>query len=407
MENSNPVVPVPEEFRKVMKNLVSDMKTTFPEFIPLIDKWWKEREKFDQGEEGEKKFFEYQEKAMVLLFNHAMKKFPPRFFEILYQNDEMFSEDSPVDTEFLPNIHFKNIWQFDISPKTREIIWKYLQLILFSVAGNIQDNKDFGETTSKLFENIQEGDFQEKLEDTMKNIQNLFDFNASSASASQQQQQQQQQQQTNENTNTNSQTPFHGLEGMLDGKLGKLAKEIAEETANELNMEDFGNPSDMKDVFQGLMKNKGKMMNLVKNIGSKLDSHIKSGDLKESEMLQEATDLLNKMKDMPGMENIEAMLKQMGLGGRNTKVNMGAMEANLKQQVKTAQMKERMRAKAESKQQQNQQNQQTHIQQSNANALTDEQLISLFSEKDKDKSKSALNSKKDKGEKKKKGKANK
>jgi hypothetical protein len=190
---------------------------------------------------------------------------------------------------------------------------------------------------------------------------------------------------------------------MLDGKLGKLAKEIAEETANELNMEEFGNPSDMKDVFQGLMKNKGKMMNLVKNIGSKLDSHLKSGDIKESEMLQEATDLLNKMKDMPGMENIEAMLKQMGLGGKNTKVNMGAMEANLKQQVKTAQMKERMRAKVEAKQQQQlnqQQSQQTHIQQPNANALTDEQLISLFSPSD-------SKSKKDKGEKKKKGKANK
>lgn len=398
MENQHPVVVVvPEEFKKVMKNLVTDMKTTFPEFIPLIDKWWKERERFDQGEEGEKKFAEYQEKALTLLFHHAMKKFPPRFFEILYQNEEMFSEDSQVDTEFLPNIHFKNIWQFDISQKTREIIWKYLQLILFSVAGNIQDNKDFGETTSKLFENIQEGDFQEKLEETMKNIQNLFDFNAEAH----QSQPHTDTSQTTQ-TSTESQTPFQGLEGMLDGKLGKLAKEIAEETANELNMEDFGNPSDMKDVFQGLMNNKVKMMNLVKNIGSKLDSHIKSGDIKESEMLQEATELLNKMKDMPGMENIQAMLKQMGLGGRNTKVNMGAMEANLKQQVKAAQMKERMRAKVdmEAKRQQQQQNQQTHIQQPNANALTDEQLISLFSDKDKP----TLSHK---GEKKKKGKANK
>jgi hypothetical protein len=393
MENQNPVVVVPEEFKKVMKNLVTDMKTTFPEFIPLIDKWWKERERFDQGEEGEKRFAEYQEKALTLLFHHAMKKFPPRFFEILYQNEEMFSEDSQVDTEFLPNIHFKNIWQFDISQKTREIIWKYLQLILFSVAGNIQDNKDFGETTSKLFENIQEGDFQEKLEETMKNIQNLFDFNADAHVHNPQQHTETSQ------PSTESQTPFQGLEGMLDGKLGKLAKEIAEETANELNMEDFGNPSDMKDVFQGLMNNKGKMMNLVKNIGSKLDSHIKSGDIKESEMLQEATELLNKMKDMPGMENIQAMLKQMGLGGRNTKVNMGAMEANLKQQVKAAQMKERMRAKVEMDAKK-QQNQQTHIQQPNENALTDEQLISLFSHSD-------SKSKKDKGEKKKKGKANK
>ena len=36
---------VPEEFSKVIKDFVSDIKTTFPEFNSLIYKWWKSRKR--------------------------------------------------------------------------------------------------------------------------------------------------------------------------------------------------------------------------------------------------------------------------------------------------------------------------------------------------------------------------
>ena len=136
---------------------------------------------------------------------------------------------------------------------------------------------------------------------------------------------------------------------MLDGKLGKLAKEIAEETAQDLNM-DMENVTDMKDVFQRLVKNPTKLMGLVKTVGDKLDTKIKSGDIKESELIAEATEMMNKMKNMPGMGNIQSMLNKMGmgnLGGLGGKVNAGAMEAELNKKMKTAKMKERMKAKAE------------------------------------------------------------
>ena len=58
---------------------------------------------------------------------------------------------------------------------------------------------------------------------------------------------------------------------------------------------------------------------------------------------------MNKMKDMPGMDNIQSMLNKMGMGGMNMggKMNMGAMKSQLGKNMKMAQMKERMRAKAE------------------------------------------------------------
>jgi len=89
------------------------------------------------------------------------------------------------------------------------------------------------------------------------------------------------------------------------------------------------------------------LMNLVKNVGGKLDSKIKSGEIKESEIMQEASDLLNKMKDMPGMGDIQSMMKKMGVNmGKGQRVNMGAMQDKLNQNMRIAKMKERMAQRA-------------------------------------------------------------
>jgi len=125
-----------------------------------------------------------------------------------------------------------------------------------------------------------------------------------------------------------------------------LAKEIAEETADSFNL-DMENTGDMKDVFQKLLKNPTKLMGLVKNVGDKLDSKMKSGEIKESELMAEATEIFNRMKNTPGMGgmgDIQSMLSKMGLGGAGAKLNMGAMEEQMKRNLKMAQMKEKMKA---------------------------------------------------------------
>ena len=140
------------------------------------------------------------------------------------------------------------------------------------------------------------------------------------------------------------------ITGMLDGKLGKLAKEIAEETAQSINI-DMENATDMKDVLGKLLKNPSKLMGLVQSVGSKLDDKMKSGEIKESELISEATEIMNKMKNMHGMSDIQAMLSKMGmagmggLGNLGGKVNTSAMEAQLERKLKLAKQKERMKAK--------------------------------------------------------------
>jgi hypothetical protein len=113
-----------------------------------------------------------------------------------------------------------------------------------------------------------------------------------------------------------------------------------------------------------------------------LDSRIKSGEIKESELISEATDIMNKMKNMPGMENIQSMLNKMGMGNLGGKVNTNAMESQLNKNMKAALNKERMRAKVEASRlakEQQQQQPQTEINVSASKALTDEELTKIFS----------------------------
>jgi hypothetical protein len=346
-------IDVPEEFAKVIKDFVGDLKTTFPEYDSLISKWWKDKSVFDYIENEEERNIAIQASETTstkLIFTFCQKKLPPRFFDILYKNEDIFKPDYEGDTEFLPHIHFKNLWQFDLSQTTRDTIWKYLQLIMFAIVGSLNNKEAFGDS-AKLFEAINQDEFKNKLEETLTQMQGFFDLNGNAK-------------ETGETGETSDDIPNFNMgdmpkandiqdhiTGMLEGKLGKLAKEIAEETAEGLNM-DMENVTDVKDVFQRLIKNPTKLMGLVKSVGDKLDTRIKSGEIKESELIAEASELMNKMKDMPGMGNIQSMLNKMGmgnLGGMGGKVNTGAMEAQLNSRMKMAKMKERMKAKSEAK----------------------------------------------------------
>lgn len=364
-----------EEFSKVVIDFVKDIKVSFPEVTPLIDRWFKGDSEFDyisEVEERNKAIADHHKTTVEFLFTFCQRKFPPRFFDILYQNPEMFEDGSVLDTEFLPHIHFKTLWKLDITPKTRETIWKYLQLILFSIIGSVESREAFGDS-AKLFDNINEDDFKEKLQEALNKMQDLFENNETEEA-------------NNEPSSTSSSSKpnipnaddIHShLNNMLDGKIGKLAKEIAEETAAELNL-DGENISDMQDVFGQLMKNPTKLMSLVKNVGTKLDSRIKSGELKESELIAEATDIMNNMKNMPGMDNIQSMLSKMGmsgLGGKGAKMNMGAMEAQMERQMKAAQMRERMKSKVAAKTAPAP----VPSSQTTSSALSEEQLVQVFS----------------------------
>jgi hypothetical protein len=359
----------PEEFGKIINDFTADILITFPEYSGIIGRWWNRRT--DNVEESEKK-------ETLFVFRHCVGKFPERFFDILYKNDEIFKENSEVNTEFLPGIVFTQLWNLDISESTKDTLWKYLQLILFAVIGTVPTSSHLGDT-AKLFEAIDEEELKKKLEETLEGMQHMFENKQAGAQA-----EAEAETEANAKNNMFSAEQLHEhIQSMMGGKLGKLALELAEDTAKDLNL-DMENQGDAKDVFQKLFKNPGKMMNMVKNIGNKIDDKLKSGEIKESELMEEGMDLLNKMKNMPGMENMQQMFAQMGVPGlgKGAKLNMGAMEAQMNRNMKTAKMKERMRSNVEARAKATATATATATAVATANSkpqISDEELVKIFS----------------------------
>lgn len=351
---------IPEEFHKIINDMINDIVTTFPEYSGIIQKWWDVS--LDKNEKTK------------MVFDHCIRVFPERFFDILYKNIEIFDVNNDTNTEFLPGIVFKHLWNCEgVSDTTKDIIWKYLQLVLFSVVGSVNNTDNFGDT-AKLFEAINEEELKTKLQETLDSMSKMFEEQKSNDN-------------NNNGTSGEGEDPINlgdlpdvdqlheHINKMMGGKLGKLAMELAEETAKDFNL-DMDNTTDTQSAFQGLFKNPGKLMNMVKNIGGKIDEKLKSGELKESEIMEEGMELLNKMKSMPGMGNMQQMFSQMGIPGfsKNTKMNMGAMESQMNQTLKMAKMKERMKTRVDAKQ-----NKSDQTATPTTPSISEEEIIKVFS----------------------------
>jgi hypothetical protein len=378
-QNQKPVTiaDISAEFQTIILDFLRDIDCSFPEYHEVLEKYL--------GYSHEMK--PMPDELYIELYSHCREVYPVKFFDILYKNETLFaavpvpatddaSETNTPSVEFLPGVDFREIWATpDITSNTKDIIWKYLQLILFSIVNNLSDMGSFGDT-AKLFEAIDDNELKTKLEEVIGEMGSMFgnaadgSANGEGAGPGMEESFKKATEFMNEafsgaagaGTGAGGTAPpmpdassiHEHLSSILNGKIGKLAKEIAEETAADLNL-NMENETSMKGVFQQLLKNPGKLSGIIKTVGSKLDSKLKSGELKESEIMQEASELMSKMKSMPGMNNLASMLSKMGMNvpggmGGGSKVNFGAMQSQLNKNMKQAQMRERLLKKVQDKQ---------------------------------------------------------
>ena len=376
----------PTELIKIEKDFIKDILNTFPEFSNLFT----ENElEYLKEKPDEQKLFKTVEYFKTV--------YPERFFDILYENSDMF-DDETKNTNFFENIDFKNIWNANISDNTKSVIWKYLQLVLFSLSNNIEGIESFGET-AKLFEAIDENELKTKLEEVVNSMGNIFDMSGNNENKEFKNFMDEFMKENGNDFMNNdlsnvdlddmfkkfseyadmdiSENEFKNLfenfanpldvsdnifneenmpdpeelhshlNSIMEGKIGKLAQEIADETAKDLDI-DTENISDIGDVFSKLFKNPGKLTNMIKKVSTKLDEKLKSGEIKKSELMQEANEIMKKLQSTPGMKGMEKMFSNMGgLGGKNTKLNMNLFKSMMERNAKQSSQKERMLRKLE------------------------------------------------------------
>ena len=352
---------IPSNFRALVADFTRDLSTTFPEYAHMWDKWGDEDTTDDQLE---------------TLFAFCSKVYPVRFFDILYQNEDIFKEDSGEDVYFFPNMSFRLIFNSDgFSETSKKVVWKYLQLMLFTVAGSINDKTDFGET-AHLFAGIDEKDLQEKLNETMGNLTDFFSKmstddnktgNGKTSTESSSDMDSGSSSETGKPDLENMFKNMPNMEGMPDlgnlpntlktlfeGKIGTLAKEMAEEISGEFKdvLGDVDEPgANPQDIIKKLMKNPAKISNLMKTVSSKLDEKMKNGSISKDEIMKEASDMMSKMKEMGGGENFKEMFQQMAKGmggmGKNMKFDKGAFDRMTKQSENKTKIAERAARRSE------------------------------------------------------------
>tara|TARA_B110000285_G_scaffold113640_1_gene128910 strand:+ start:284 stop:1555 length:1272 start_codon:yes stop_codon:yes gene_type:complete len=326
---------VPTNFVTVINDFANDLSTTFPEYN---DKWDNLTKEIDVSSRDE-------------LYKHCITVYPERFFDILYQNADIFSDKQDTNVNFLPNVDFKILYNSDgVTENIRKTIWKYLQLVLFTVVGSVKDKSIFGDSMN-MFEGIDEKDLQAKLGETMEGLTDFFkdmgknessDSAESSESASPSQEEPSQP--FNMNGMPNMENMQEHLHTLFNGKIGSLAKEMAEEISGDFTelLGDNVENANPQDIMKKLMKNPTKIMGLMKSVTGKLDAKMKSGEISRDELMKEAGDLLGKMKESTGgaemSEMFAKMAKSMGGMGKNMKMDTNAIE----RMVKSTKLKEDM-----------------------------------------------------------------
>ena len=348
---------IPEKFPEVIRDFLADLSTTFPEYVFLWEGW------------------QQADVDLNPLYQYCLTMYPERFFDILYQNDEIFAPESESNTMFLPNVEFKALFSTQgISENTKQAIWKYLQLVLITIMGNVKSSASFGDTAG-LFEGIGEEDLQKKLAETIEGLSNFFKgtgpegsegaegaegaegvlpdmekafeemFSGSTGEG-------EGEEGTGNGSMPSADDLHNHIKGLFDGKIGTLAKELAEEMSGDMmSMFDDGSGEmkDTGDVLKKMMRNPAKIMELVKKIGSKLDAKMKSGSISQEELMKEAGDLMSKMKGMGGSNKefqnmMKTMMKGMGgMGGAKGQFDMNRMTAMMGQSAH----KDKLRSKLE------------------------------------------------------------
>jgi hypothetical protein len=128
--------------------------------------------------------------------------------------------------------------------------------------------------------------------------------------------------------------PMNILNDIFGGTLGTIAKDIASEMTDDLNVEEN---TSIEDAMKKIFNNPSKIASLFKSVSDKLDSKMSSGEINNSELLEETTNLMNQFKNIPGLNNLNKMFSDLEHIEKNPK---------FKQKAKEEKIKERLRNKA-------------------------------------------------------------
>jgi len=242
---------------------------------------------------------EYFNSTLKLFINNVIK-FYPEYKETLdgYYNDLLNNENSNDDKHikrfmrkfsdckekistkdvslfeesicFIKNVDFKELWNKENTDKLiKDKVWDYLQTLFVIGETIITDSNKI----KSLVENLKKKRNNEGVDDGSENkeLMDMID-------------------------NLSKKTDSINEDMIENGLIGNLAKELA----NDINLDDMNinldesGDSNMGDIFSKLMggDNPMKFMNLIQNVGKKIQTKLDDGGIDQSKLLDEAQNMM-------------------------------------------------------------------------------------------------------------------
>lgn len=250
----------------LFKKFIKDIIKVYPEYNEPLHKTYEEILILDE---------------VILSENEVLQEFLSRIRklskDITNKNESMF-ENEPL---LLTDISFKNIWSGNISFKTKETIWKYLQAFcLLDI--NIKSSAELKNTLNEINDD-KEVDLSDKtiasdVKKIKKMTENIQEPIAEDIS-------------TDNSVNTSEDFNSEPFESMMNSDIGKIAQEVSDSLNIEELMGDSDNPLDM---IQKLMSGDG-MSKIMSNVHSIVNSKVESGEINKDDMVNQAQGLYSSM----------------------------------------------------------------------------------------------------------------
>lgn len=260
-----------KQITSIFSSFIRDLSKTFPELKNSLYR--------NYESELTSEFVNIDECPKIKSFLDKIKE-NERFIK---DKDESFFEK---DFELLEEISFKRLWEKNISDKTKNIIWKYLQS--FSI---ININLNSSDELKDLLDSIKDTEeiSKEEIKEEIKDKQTARDLKDLKK--------------LTEDINSSDDTSGEGdLEGMLgnmmDSDIGKIAKEVAETMDFESMLGNVDESSNPMELMTQLL-NPEKMGSIFQNINEIMNQKMEKGDLDPESLKKEAEGMYGNMAQNP------------------------------------------------------------------------------------------------------------
>ena len=309
-------------FNKTVGDLVDELKGTFPELKESLDERYATAAAPDD----------------TSLMDWFIANAQPHFMAITTKSETLFKENDA--TFLLPDINFTQLWKCKLTKATKAAIWKYLHVMLLLVSHYQLNTHDFESTFAQWNEmldgnkggQMDEAELQKMkahAEQVMQLMQSLAGGGEDDAEAGS----------DDEGAGGDA---AGGAEGADDGatpteRAQRFEKELkddpfiqqlenskiaqfAKELSSEIDVSSLGLSPDAKvesfqDVFGTIGKNPQRLLGLVKSVGDKIQTKLTTGDIKQSELVEEAHTLVKSMQDSKAFKQMFKKARKKGKHG--------------------------------------------------------------------------------------------